>query len=465
MARSSSAGSFQNSQYQPPQQQFFFPPPTIPEAHSNRVSVSIGVINGEIDGSSAAQKHHDMHIPAAPLSAKLPMTAIYDTVSNPIPRTPGTAKEVDRIEELEAKARKYDANDLAIKLRVRLAKVILRSINCACSIVVLAMVASTFAIFFATRHLAPRNNLQPWAADTPQWPQIVTLVVACISLLLSLSIMYSYWRGGHKLAERAALRATVIAGILFVGMVIMWAVIIGIMQSSRANSNGHDIWDWACNDNTRRKLFADSVDYVLVCRQQDWVVVCAIIEISVEFLAIGVYMFGFYRIFVSKKRLRKSTMMRDDARSSLWLAQLRERGQLDDLENQHDETSKNTAYNTLCSRSQTVPEKNVVPILQAVPPAARRNHQQQQPQQMMQMQPMQPIQSTSPVSPLSQRTPSPPGTSGSNGSAGSAVSAGSYVPPVPPPPMLPAALAEMHGQAQRSPRVVSFAQAETYHAH
>lgn len=384
----------------------------------------MGVINGEVDGGATTPRvvdNDDTQPAAAPLSAGLPKSAGYTTFSTGgIPRTPGTAKEAERVEELELKARKFDRKDLAIKLKIRLAKVVLRSINCCCSIVVLALVISTFAIFYATRHLASRDiagaEFRPWAVDTPQWPQIVTLVVACISMILSFSIMYSYWRGGHHMAERQALRVTVIAGALFLGTVIMWAAIIGIMQTARSNSDGKDIWGWACNDNKRRALFSDSVDYVLVCRQQDWVVVCAIIEISVEFLAILVYLFAFYRIFYSKKRLRKSMSVRDEARQELWLAQLKEKGDLEAV-GSDDETSKNTAYNQLNANTRVVPEKSEVPILQAVPSAAKRH--------------------------------------GSIAAASTNGTQNSGIPPVPPPPVLPAALAELQGP--RSPRVVSFA--------
>lgn len=73
--------------------------------------------------------------------------------------------------------------------------------------------------------------------------------------------------------------------------------------------------------------------------------VCAIIEISVEFFAICLYLFAFYRIFYTKRRLRKSMNVRDEARSSLWLAKLREQKEAE--EGFDPETSKNTAYNQL----------------------------------------------------------------------------------------------------------------------
>jgi len=326
------------------------PPPSIPEGtHAvYRQSLGIGVVNGEFGASAGpapspytpvspvSPNHGEFRFPAAPLSAGL--------------KTPATIKEEDRVVELEEKARQEDQKDLAIKLKVRLAKVVLRSIHCCCSLVVLALVASTFAIFYATRHLPKRNNLPPWSSSTPQWPQITILVIACVSLLLSLTIMYGYWKGGHNRAEKAAFHATIFAGAVFIFTIVMWSCAIAVMQGSRQKSNGQDIWGWACKDNTRRHLFDDKINYTLVCRQQDWVVICAIIEISVEFLAICLYIFAFYRIFVSKRRLRKSLHLRDEARSSLWLAKLREQRGLEEGM-QDPETDKNTAYNQLTSNA------------------------------------------------------------------------------------------------------------------
>lgn len=56
--------------------------------------------------------------------------------------------------------------------------------------------------------------------------------------------------------------------------------------------------------------------------QQDWGLVCAVIEIVVEVLVVLIYAVVFYR-FWSKRKLAKSMGRRDKARSDLYLAQLR----------------------------------------------------------------------------------------------------------------------------------------------
>lgn len=116
--------------------------------------------------------------------------------------------------------------------------------------------------------MAPRNNLPPWAVATPQWPQIVVLCIAVVSLCISLYIMYGYWRGGHKRAEKVAVYWTVFAVGTFIFTIVMWAIAAGIMQGSRNSAEGKDLWGWACKDNVRRKLFEEDINYKLVCREQ-----------------------------------------------------------------------------------------------------------------------------------------------------------------------------------------------------
>jgi len=201
--------------------------------------------------------------------------------------------------------------------------------------------------------------------------------------------MYSYWRGGHKRAEKVAVYWTVFAVGTFIFTIVVWAIAAGIMQGSRNSSNGKDLWGWACKDNNRRKLFEQEVNYRLVCRQQvilpyflasaqktltrsqDWVLVCAIIEIVVETISIAVYAFAFYRL-TSKHRLRKSMDIRDKARSELWLVKLREQ-QAEEAAaaaTNDPETNANTAYNRLTSTTspQDLEEGRAVPVLMRPPP-------------------------------------------------------------------------------------------------
>lgn len=103
---------------------------------------------------------------------------------------------------------------------------------------------------------------------------------------------------------------------------ILWVVTAAVFQNSKNNSNNKDMWGWSCVNNHRSDVFGDKVDYTLICRLQNWALICIIIEVVIEVLCILLYSIVFYRYY-TKRRLFKSMDMRDRARSDLYLAQLR----------------------------------------------------------------------------------------------------------------------------------------------
>jgi len=233
-----------------------------------------------------------------------------------------TFKNEDLLEKQEKQTEKEQERDIRIKTRVRLAKVLLRGINFSCSLIIVSMLAATFTIFNATKLIPPRTSLSPWAPQQKIWPQVVLLVIAGISLFASIIVIYAYWKGGHRRAEKAAVYYTTFACAFFVISIVMWGIGAGILQGSRNNSDGQDMWGWSCKDNTRKKLFENEVSYDLICRMQNWSLLCCIIEVVVETITIAIYAVVFYR-FYSKRKLRQSMAKRDTARTDLYLAQLR----------------------------------------------------------------------------------------------------------------------------------------------
>lgn len=130
------------------------------------------------------------------------------------------------------------------------------------------MLAAVFAIFNATKGLTPRNDLPPWAENTPIWPQITLLVIASISLFMSIVVIAAYARKGHQRAEKVAAYYTVFAVAFFIFSIVMWAVGAALFNESKSQGNGKDMWGWACVENDRRHLFEDDVSYALSCRLQ-----------------------------------------------------------------------------------------------------------------------------------------------------------------------------------------------------
>lgn len=147
---------------------------------------------------------------------------------------------------------------------------LLRGVNFACSLIVLALIGTSFSIFNATKSLTERNNLTPWAPKTNPWPQILVLVISCISLAFCIGVFYAYYKGGHRQAEKVSVYYTLFSVLFFIFSVIMWVVAAAVLQNSKDSGNNKDLWGWACVDNTRRTLFEQDVPYALVCRMQVW---------------------------------------------------------------------------------------------------------------------------------------------------------------------------------------------------
>jgi hypothetical protein len=203
-----------------------------------------------------------------------------------------------------------------------MAKFALRGVSFSCSLIILSMLSASFSIFNATKALPALGGLPAWASGTALWPQIVVLACSCVSLLICVSVFVAYCRGGHRRAEKVGVYYTLFAVGWFIFSMIMWAVAAGVLQFSRNNSDNKDMWGWACVDNRRSQIQGQHVEYALVCRLQDWTLICIIIELVVEIISISLYSIVFYRYW-TKRKLHKSMDMRDKARSDLYLAQLR----------------------------------------------------------------------------------------------------------------------------------------------
>ncbi|KAI9745436.1 MAG: hypothetical protein M1818_000970 [Claussenomyces sp. TS43310] len=258
--------------------------------------------------------------PGSPLKSAMKVPgASKKVINNPL--SPTFIEEAI-LEKQEGWTEQEQARDLVIKTRVRIAKFCLRSVNFSCSLIVLCMLSSTMRIFYSTHQLPARNSLPAWANGTKTWPQLVVLICSCISLTFCLGVFYGYFRGGHKRAEKAAVYYTLFAVGFFIFSIVMWGIAAGILQVTKSHSNNQDIWGWSCVDNKRRQMFQEEVNYALVCRMQNWSMICCLIEVIVESMTIIIYATIFYRYY-SKRRLRKTMDIRDRARTDLYLAQLR----------------------------------------------------------------------------------------------------------------------------------------------
>ncbi|KEZ44380.1 Uncharacterized protein SAPIO_CDS3363 [Scedosporium apiospermum] len=263
---------------------------------------------------------------APPLSPRSPLKSAMR-----VPGTPGrrldnplspTFREEDMLEKREARTDKEQQRDLKIKARVRMAKFALRGVNFSCSLIILSMLSASFSIFNATKTLPSQSGMPSWAKNTNTWPQKLVLAMACVSLIACIIVFLAYCRGGHRRAEKVSTYYTMFAIGWFIISMILWAVTAALYQHSRTSNNNKDMWGWSCVDNKRADVYQDKVDYALVCRLQNWTLICIIIEVVIEVICITLYSIVFYRYY-TKRRLHKSMNLRDKARSDLYLAQLR----------------------------------------------------------------------------------------------------------------------------------------------
>ncbi|OTA64646.1 hypothetical protein K449DRAFT_404162 [Hypoxylon sp. EC38] len=326
-SRSSSSASSSTASLKPPRTPRFAEATTVYSPVEDRsmpfgrdgkaqpADVGFGYIN---DGSNEAGN--------VPMTPKSPLKSAMRVPGTPArkfdnPLSP-TFREEEILEKREKDTDKEQARDLGLKSKVRLAKFALRGVSFSCSTIILAMLSSSFAIFHATRSLPAQNGLPAWSTGTNTWPQILVLSVSCVNLLICIAIFIGYCRGGHHRAEKVGVYYTLFAVGWFIASVILWAAAAGVLQFTRNNSGNQDMWGWACVQNHRADLFSQKVDYELVCRLQNWALICIIIEIVIDVITITLYSVVFYRYY-TKRRLAKSMDLRDRARSDLYLAQLR----------------------------------------------------------------------------------------------------------------------------------------------
>ena len=66
----------------------------------------------------------------------------------------------------------------------------------------------------------------------------------------------------------------------FIFSIVMWGIGAAVLNQSKANGDGKDLWGWSCKDNTRKALFQDDVSYDLACRLQVRCLSTYVVDIS-----------------------------------------------------------------------------------------------------------------------------------------------------------------------------------------
>ena len=161
---------------------------------------------------------------------------------------------------------------------------------------VIGLSVTAFTIFVSTKDLEPIDGLNPWARPTKLWPQILTLVVACLSFLASAIVILSYLRG-HKNAERRAYLTTIATVLGMIVWLALWIAAGASLRRVKVTANRGDLWGWACaKNNVRYFSFRNHVNYDLMCKIQAWNFVCSMINIGAWVASASVMAFSAYRL-------------------------------------------------------------------------------------------------------------------------------------------------------------------------
>ncbi|OAX77593.1 hypothetical protein ACJ72_08107 [Emergomyces africanus] len=205
-----------HSPIDPPGQSPFADPPAMSQTNQQTQVSDLG-----FGYMTENQPSHSDQSQTAAIRNNPPLSPLKSALKSP--GAPGrsvmlspTFAEEQILEHHEKDTEKANAKDFKIKTRVRVAKMMLRGVSFSCSLIILALVASSFAVFNATRSLAQKNSFSAWAPNTPLWPQILILSIAAVSLVSCIAVFYGYVRGGHKRAEKVAVYYTVFSVMFFI---------------------------------------------------------------------------------------------------------------------------------------------------------------------------------------------------------------------------------------------------------
>lgn len=144
----------------------------------------------------------------------------------------------------------------------------LRSLTFSCNLIVLSMVAVSISIFKATRTISTKNKFVAWPKSINTSSQIITLLIACISLIVCVLVFTQYYRTGHRGAERTGRYQILFSIGWFIFSIAMWVWAAAVLLHSRHGGNSMGLWGWSCQKNDRTRLFQEKVDFSLVCRLQ-----------------------------------------------------------------------------------------------------------------------------------------------------------------------------------------------------
>jgi len=196
-------------------------------------------------------------------------------------------------------------HDHQIKVRVRRIRVLIRALDFACSVVVVALMGHNLVTFYNTANTVSQGQ-KLWPDNPKLWPTYLMLAVASISTFLATIVLLAYF-WGTRAANRWNQARFGLTIFTIVFMIIMWAIAAGGVQSNSGDET--TIWGVACDATSdTESLFGHSVNFRQTCLMQEWSIICAGIGIGLEILTIVSYVYVYLRLRHKKAMKQRVTV-------------------------------------------------------------------------------------------------------------------------------------------------------------
>ncbi|KAF2122450.1 hypothetical protein BDV96DRAFT_608506 [Lophiotrema nucula] len=219
-------------------------------------------------------------------------------------------QQMDDVEQIKV----AQHEDKVLKARIRRLRLVTRILAFLISIAVFVPITLTLHKFLTTQNVyhevtAPDGtavNRTAWHKDSKVWPTWMYFLVATISLLLNLVIIFSY-KFGVKYANKATVVATTFSWIVMIGNLVVWSVAASLYRKEKKET---DLWGWTCSPAARliQKEFKKEVDFDQFCNVQSASWYAGLAQVGAAILTIITY------VLVIRRKKTKKVMKRETQR-------------------------------------------------------------------------------------------------------------------------------------------------------
>jgi len=162
----------------------------------------------------------------------------------------------------DSELRDLKSHDSTLKRNIRAIRFIVRVITFGLAIYTTYSQAHMLYKYETTKGII-RNNRNPWAKGTTIWPTIILLTTSSLTVLVSLFLFASYFRG-VKHANQVYYRYSV--PLLVAEICTHLGIWIATAVSYRVGKTGKDLWGWSCSPKAQaiQAVFKE-VDFSFLC--------------------------------------------------------------------------------------------------------------------------------------------------------------------------------------------------------